>query len=66
MSHKIPFGPTYDEMLHPEKIAQAVREQALKQGLVAVHDPFDQGRVLRGSVKVDVGHVGLLFYKVTG
>ena len=28
---KIPFGPTYDEMLHPEKLDPAVREKALKQ-----------------------------------
>jgi transcription antitermination factor NusA-like protein len=28
---KIPFGPTYDEMLHPEKIDPVVRENALKQ-----------------------------------
>ena len=28
---KIPFGPTYDEMLHPEKIDPAVRQKALKQ-----------------------------------
>ncbi|MDA8442429.1 MAG: pyridoxal-phosphate dependent enzyme, partial [Peptococcaceae bacterium] len=27
---KIPYGPTYTEMLHPETIPQAVREQALK------------------------------------
>ncbi|MEN6460370.1 MAG: pyridoxal-phosphate dependent enzyme [Syntrophomonas sp.] len=27
---KIPFGPTYDEMLHPETIAPEVRMQALK------------------------------------
>jgi cysteine synthase A len=28
--HKIPFGPTYSEMLHPETIPQDIREQALK------------------------------------
>ena len=28
---KVPFGPTYDEMLYPEKIAPAVREKALKK-----------------------------------
>lgn len=27
---KIPFGPTYEEMLHPEKMDPAVREKALK------------------------------------
>lgn len=27
---KIPFGPTYEEMLHPEKIDKNVREKALK------------------------------------
>lgn len=27
---KIPFGPTYSEMLHPETIPQDIREQALK------------------------------------
>ena len=41
MSHKIPFGPTYDEMLHPEKIAQAVREQALKQLAENELDPIN-------------------------
>lgn len=28
---KVPFGPTYDEMLHPETIAGTVREKALKK-----------------------------------
>ncbi|MFZ5646531.1 MAG: PLP-dependent cysteine synthase family protein [Bacillota bacterium] len=28
---KIPFGPTYEEMLHPEKIDPKVREKALKE-----------------------------------
>ena len=28
---KIPFGPTYEEMLHPEKIDASVRETALKK-----------------------------------
>jgi cysteine synthase len=28
---KVPFGPTYDEMLHPEKITPAVRAKALKK-----------------------------------
>ncbi len=27
---KIPFGPTYEEMLHPSKVAPKVRERALK------------------------------------
>lgn len=27
---KIPFGPTYEEMLHPEKIDKNIREKALK------------------------------------
>lgn len=27
---KIPFGPTYEEMLYPEKISKGVREKALK------------------------------------
>lgn len=27
---KIPFGPTYNEMLHPETIAPGIREKALK------------------------------------
>lgn len=27
---KIPFGPTYEEMLHPEKIDPSIREKALK------------------------------------
>jgi len=31
MANKVPFGPTYDEMLHPEKIDPAVRATALKQ-----------------------------------
>ena len=31
MANKVPFGPTYDEMLHPEKITPAVREKALKK-----------------------------------
>jgi len=28
--NKIPFGPTYEEMLHPRKIEKGVRERALK------------------------------------
>lgn len=28
--NKIPFGPTYDEMLHPETVAAGVRAKALK------------------------------------
>ena len=31
LATKIPFGPTYDEMLHPEKLAADVRELALKK-----------------------------------
>ncbi len=27
---KIPFGPTYEEMLHPDKIEESVRKKALK------------------------------------
>ncbi|MEW6661613.1 MAG: PLP-dependent cysteine synthase family protein [Bacillota bacterium] len=27
---KVPFGPTYEEMLHPEKIDPVIREKALK------------------------------------
>ena len=28
--NKIPFGPTYEEMLHPHKIDPTVRAKALK------------------------------------
>lgn len=31
MSNKIPFGPTYEEMLHPGKLDPAVRAQALQK-----------------------------------
>ena len=31
LATKIPFGPTYDEMLHPEKLTADVREKALKK-----------------------------------
>ncbi|HWR30596.1 MAG TPA: pyridoxal-5'-phosphate-dependent protein subunit beta, partial [Negativicutes bacterium] len=41
MANKIPFGPTYDEMLHPEKIAPAVREQALKKLTEDELDPIN-------------------------
>lgn len=41
MANKIPFGPTYDEMLHPEKIASAVREQALKKLTEDELDPIN-------------------------
>lgn len=27
---KIPFGPTYDEMLHPEKLDKIIQEKAVK------------------------------------
>ncbi|MDD5601869.1 MAG: hypothetical protein PHP78_02775, partial [Candidatus Izemoplasmatales bacterium] len=28
--NNIPFGPTYEEMLHPEKMPKDVRQRALK------------------------------------
>lgn len=37
-SKKIPFGPTYEEMLHPEKIDPSVRQKALK---ALKEDEFD-------------------------
>lgn len=38
MSKKIPFGPTYEEMLHPETISPEIREKALK---VKTQDELD-------------------------
>ena len=51
---KIPFGPTYDEMLHPDHIAPEVRAKALKAKYENELDPInlfninwkdDQGKV---------------------
>lgn len=38
---KVPFGPTYEEMLYPEKIARAVREKALKKLHEDEFDPIN-------------------------
>ena len=38
---KIPFGPTYDEMLHPDHIAPEVRAQALKAKKENELDPIN-------------------------
>lgn len=38
---KIPFGPTYQEMLHPETIAPEVREKALKAKETNERDPIN-------------------------
>jgi cysteine synthase len=38
---KIPLGPTYEEMLHPEKIDPAVREKALKAAKENELDPIN-------------------------
>jgi len=38
---KIPFGPTYDEMLHPETIDKAIRKQALKAKDTNELDPIN-------------------------
>lgn len=40
-TRKIPFGPTYDEMLHPETIDPAVRQKALKAKKENELDPIN-------------------------
>jgi cysteine synthase len=40
-STKIPFGPTYEEMLHPEKIDPRVREKALRAAQTDEMDPVN-------------------------
>ncbi|HQC32676.1 MAG TPA: pyridoxal-5'-phosphate-dependent protein subunit beta, partial [Bacilli bacterium] len=38
---KIPFGPTYDEMLHPDRINPEVRAKALKAKYADELDPIN-------------------------
>jgi cysteine synthase len=38
---KIPFGPTYEEMLYPEKIDRKIRERALKAARADEMDPIN-------------------------
>ena len=38
---KIPFGPTYDEMLHPEKIDPEIRKKALRAAREDEMDPIN-------------------------
>jgi cysteine synthase len=38
---KIPFGPTYEEMLHPEKIDPEIREKALRAAKADEMDPIN-------------------------
>ena len=40
-SSKIPFGPTYEEMLHPEKINPEIREKALRAAEEDEMDPIN-------------------------
>ena len=40
-SSKIPFGPTYEEMFHPEKINAGVREKALRAARENEMDPIN-------------------------
>ncbi|MFA5037544.1 MAG: pyridoxal-phosphate dependent enzyme, partial [Candidatus Izemoplasmatales bacterium] len=39
--NKIPFGPTYEEMLHPDKIEKSVRTQALAAKAKNELDPIN-------------------------
>ncbi|RYD02650.1 hypothetical protein N752_25345 [Desulforamulus aquiferis] len=39
--NKIPFGPTYEEMLHPETIAPEIRAKALKAKEADELDPVN-------------------------
>lgn len=39
--HKIPFGPTYEEMLNPDKIDGEIRSQALKAAMENELDPIN-------------------------
>lgn len=41
MANKIPFGPTYEEMLHPETISPEIREKALKAKTEDELDPIN-------------------------
>ena len=38
---KIPFGPTYEEMLHPENINPEIREKALRAAKENEMDPIN-------------------------
>lgn len=38
---KIPFGPNYEEMLHPEKIEKALRQKAIKELTCNELDPIN-------------------------
>ena len=51
---KIPFGPTYEEMLHPEKIDPKIREKALR---AATADEMDPINLFNITWKNDTGKV---------
>jgi cysteine synthase len=53
-STKIPFGPTYEEMLHPENIDPMIREKALK---AAKTDEMDPVNLFNITWKDDAGTV---------
>ncbi len=53
-SSKIPFGPTYEEMLHPDKINPGVRERALK---AAKEDEMDPVNLFNITWKDEAGRV---------
>ncbi len=50
---KIPFGPTYEEMLHPSKLSQEIRKRALK-GKIDELDPINLFNI---TWKNDIGEV---------
>ena len=53
-SSKIPFGPTYEEMLHPEKINPGVREKA---SMAAKENELDPINLFNITWKDEAGRV---------
>jgi len=56
---KIPFGPTYEEMLHPEKISPEIREKALKAKAENELDPINLFNISWKNEKNEVNKIVL-------
>ena len=63
--NKIPFGPTYEEMLHPEKITKEIREGALKAREKNELDPINLFNITWKNEKGEVNKI-ILPKELTG
>lgn len=57
MNGKIPFGPTYNEMLHPETIEREIREQALNALKENELDPINLFNITWKNEKNEVNYL---------